>query len=124
MGGTDSASGKNNGLRWSPQLLRACRPGIRPLFGQPLLLLAFVLVREVETWSPLARPLAVAVVLEAEGGLEAGVAQQSTCVLCVCCVCRPLQFMRTLWRLRYFVRPCLTDPDLFFWCTWNRMVVC
>ena len=86
MGGTDSASGKNNGLRWSPQLLRACRPGIRPLFGQPLLLLAFVLVREVETWSPLARPLAVAVVLEAEGGLEAGVAQQSTCVLCVLCV--------------------------------------
>ena len=84
MGGTDSASGQNNGLRWSPQLLRACRPGIRPLFGQPLLLLAFVLVREVEAWSPLARPLAVAVVLEAEGGLEAGVAQQSTCVLCVC----------------------------------------
>ena len=123
MGGTDSASGKNNGLRWSPQLLRACRPGIRPLFGQPLLLLAFVLVREVEAWSPLAGPLAVAVVLEAEGWLEAGVAQQSTCVLCVCCVCRPWQFMRTLWRLRYFVRPCLTDPDLFFWCTWNRMVV-
>ena len=90
-----------------------CRPGIRPLFGQPLLILAFVLVREVETWSPLARPLAVAIVLEAEGGLEAGVAQQSTCVLCVCCACRPWQFMRTLWRLRYCVRPCLTDPDLF-----------
>ena len=95
MGGTDSASDKNNGLRWSPQLLRACRPGIRPLFGQPLLLLAFVLVREVEAWSPLAGPLAVAVVLEAEGGLEAGVAQQSTCrnsnrlhlAPCISCFC-------------------------------------
>ena len=57
------------------------------MFRQPLLLLAVVLVREVEAWSPLAGPLAVAVVLEAEGGLEAGVAQQSTCVLCVCAVC-------------------------------------
>ena len=108
MGGTDSACGEDHGLRCSPQLVRACRPGIRPLFRQPLLLLAVVLVREVEAWSPLAGPLAVAVVLEAEGGLEAGVAQQSTCrnsnrlhlapgisCICVLCVCCPLQFMRT-----------------------------
>ena len=72
MGGTERASGDVSWITCTPHLTRACRPGIQPLFRQPLLLLAVVVVREVEAWSPLAGPVVVAVVLKEEGGLEEG----------------------------------------------------